>query len=190
MKPYDLDRTLRRLESGGWLGSARRFASSLRSAGHEPGRLLVCGTPEEEPWHLAAHLDDTARYRGVSSLRPLLARWHVPEGAPPHLSVGIDAVHRARRGTTVLVAAPEDAGDDLLERLGDARRGGATLFALHAGSESLESVVHESLLLPDLDRLPVSQGLETASHVVTLPDLPAARRPLLWRPGRTRDQRP
>ena len=182
MQPHDLERTLRRLEPGGWLGAARRFASSLRTAGPEPGRLLVVGTPDEEPWHLTAHLDETARWRGVDALRPVLARWEVPEGAPPHLSVTVDAVHQARRGTTVLVAAPSSADDRLLERLDDARRGGATLFALHAGSQPLEELVHEALALPDLGRLPVSQGLDTATHVVTLADLQdKRRRALRWR---------
>ena len=176
MQPVDLERTLRRLEPSGWLGSARRFAAALRTAGHEPGRLLVGGTPEEEPWHLTAHLDDAARWRDVPTLRPVLARWHVPEGAPPPLSVSVDAVHRARRGTTVLVATPPDADDQLLERLDDARRGGATLFALHAGSDSLEQLAHEALVLPELGRVPVSQGLDTATHVVSLGGIELPRR--------------
>lgn len=184
MQPVDLERTLRRLEPGGWLGSARRFASSLRAAGHEPGRLLVVGTPDDEPWHLAAHLDDAARWHGVTSLRPVLARWQVPDGAPPHLAVTVDAVHRAQRGTTVLVAAPSSADDRLLERLDDARRGGATLFALHAGSVRLQELVHESLELPDLGRLPLSKSVETASHVVTLPEIP---RPQRWHLRRRRE---
>jgi hypothetical protein len=183
VEPRDLDRTLRRLASGGWLDGARRFASSLRTAGHEPGRLLVVGTPDEEPWHLAAHLDDAARWRDLPALRPVLARWHVPEGAPPHLSVGIDAVHRASRGTTVLVATPTDAGDRLLERLDDARRGGATLFAMHPGSGPLDGLVHESLVLPPA-RL-VTERFETASHVVTSSSLDEQRR-RLWLPPRRR----
>ena len=183
MQPVDLERTLRRLEPGGWLGAARRFATSLRSAGHEPGRLLVVGTPDEEPWHLTAHLDEAARWRGVPSLRPVLARWEVPEGAPPHLSVSVDEVHKARRGTTVLVAAPSEADERLMERLDDARHGGATLFALHAGSRPLEDMVHEALVLPDLGRMSVGQGLDTATHVVSLAgELEPRRRALRWRP--------
>jgi hypothetical protein len=179
VQPRDLDRTLRRLAPGGWLESARGFASSLRTAGHEPGRLLVVGSPEEEPWHLAAHLDDTARWRGIPTLRPVLARWHVPEGAPPHLSVGIDAVHRASRGTTVLIATPAAAGDRLLERVEDARRGGATVFALHPGLGALDELAHESLALPDPSL--VVERFETASHGLTSPDLEARRRRWLRR---------
>lgn len=165
MEPSDLPRTLRRLEPGGWPDAARRFARSLRSAGHEPGRLLVVGTAEDEPWHLTAHLADAARWRSLPALQPTLVRWHVPAAAPPHLSVGLDAVHSAARGTTVLVAAPTAAGDDrLLERLDDARRGGATLFALSGGCGPLDELAHESLPLPR--GMSPLEGFETATHVL------------------------
>lgn len=179
MEPLDLPRTLRRLEPGGWLDAARRFASSLRGAGHAPGRLLVVGTPDEEPWHLTAHLADAARWRSLPQLQPTLVRWQVPQGARPHLSVGLDAVHTATRGTTVLVAAPTPAGDDrLLERLADARRGGATLFALHGGTGPLDELAHACLPLPA--GLAPREAFETASHVVaTVTD--GRRRSLPWR---------
>jgi len=189
VEPRDLDRTLRRLASGGWLAGARRFAVSLRAAGHEPGRLLVVGTREDEPWHLTAHLADAARWQGAASLQPVLVRWQVPPGAPPHLSVGVDAVHRARRGTTLLVAAPSTADDCLLERLEDARRGGATVFALHAGSAPLEELAHEALLLPDLGRLPLGQSLDTATHVVSMAGTPEpGRRIRRWWPRPDQDE--
>ena len=165
MTPQDLPRTLRRLQAAGWLETARRFAQGLRTAGHEPGRLLVVGTPDHEPWHLTAHLADAARWRSVPELQPVLVRRHVPAQAPPHLSVGLDAVHTAGRRTTVLVAAPEVPDAHLLERLDDARRRGATLFALHPGDSGL---AHESLTLPP----GVADPFDTAGHVVTseLPD--------------------
>lgn len=178
MEPQDLSRTLRRLEPGGWVDSARRFAAALRGAGHEPGHLLVVGTPEDEPWHLTAHLADAARWRSLPSLQPTLVRWSVPPGAPPHLSVGIDAVPSAARGTTLLVAAPTPASEGLLERLDDARRGGATVFALHPGTGPLDELAHESLPLPQL--MPALEGLETASHVLTVAGDPG-RRALPWR---------
>lgn len=181
MEPQDLTRTLRRLEPGGWVDSARRFAASLRGAGHEPGRLLVVGTPEDEPWHLTAHLADAARWRSLPSLQPTLVRWAVPPGAPPHLSVGIDAVPSAARGTTLLVAAPTPASDGLLERLDDARRRGATVFALHPGAGPLDELAHESLPLPPL--MAPALGLETASHVVSTAGR-ARGRALPWRRGR------
>lgn len=178
MEPHDLQRTLRRLEPGGWADAARRFATSLRGAGHEPGRLLVLGTPGNEPWHLTAHLADTARWRDLPALQPTLVRWQVPAGAPAHLSVGLDAVHAAARGTTVLVAASSAADERLLEHLDDARRGGATLFALHPGSGPLDELVHESLPLPR--GVPALEGLETASHVVAAVADVRPRR-LTWR---------
>lgn len=166
MQPHDLPRTLRHLEPLGWLEAARRFAVSLRSAGHAPGRLLVVGTAQDEPWHLTAHLADAARWQAAPSLAPVLIRRQVPTGAPPHLSVGIDAVHRAARGTTVLVAASGAADEQLLERLDDARSGGATLLALHsAGDSALSGLAHDTLLLPPAPS--AAHGLDLATHVLT-----------------------
>lgn len=179
MEPRDLQGTLRRLEPGGWLARARGFAAALRTAGHEPGRLLVVGTPGHEPWHLAAHLDQTARFGGVPVLQPVLARWHVPDGAPAHLAVGVDAVHRAGRGTTVLVAAPEEDAR-LLERLTDARRGGALLFALHPGAGDLDGLAHDGLPLPPARLLAGADALDTAGHVVSAAALPPARTARRW----------
>lgn len=176
MEPHDLQRTLRRLEPAGWTGAARRFAASLRTAGHAPGRLLVVGTPDHEPWHLTAHLDQTARFRDLSALRPVLVRWRVPEGAPPHLSVGVDVVPQAGRGTTVLVATASAQDDDLLERLSDARRGGAVLLAVAAGGGPLDDLAHDALALP-----PVEDGLATASHALSSPLLHAPVRRGLFR---------
>ncbi len=46
----------------GWLERTRAFALGLRKATRSPGGFLLVGTPEEEPWHLTAHLDeDTIR---------------------------------------------------------------------------------------------------------------------------------
>ncbi|MCU1691790.1 MAG: hypothetical protein JWM64_881 [Frankiales bacterium] len=177
MEPHDLQRTLRRLEPGGWTATARRFATTLRTAGHEPGRLLVLGTPDAEPWHLTAHLDQAARFRDLSALQPVLVRWSVPEGAPPHLSVGVDVVARAGRGSTVLVAAASAEDEDLLERLDDARRGGAVLLAVHGGGGPLDDLAHDALALP-----PVPDGFGTATHALSSPALYAApRRRLLGR---------
>ena len=56
-------RALRDLLGGSdWVQRTREFAVTLRRS-TTPGGLLLVGTPDEEPWHLAAHLDDESRLR-------------------------------------------------------------------------------------------------------------------------------
>ena len=74
------------LASSGWVERTRDFAGSLRRSTTRPGGLLLVGTPKEEPWHLAAHLDDEARFSGRPELTPTLVRYAPPPGAPPHLA--------------------------------------------------------------------------------------------------------
>jgi hypothetical protein len=167
----DVGQLLRRLEPSGWSAAARRFAQGLRTAGHEPGRLLVVGTADAEPWHLTAHLADTARWRGLEQLQPVLVRHAVPAGAPAHLAVGLDAVSAAGRRSTVLLAADADLDSALLERLADARRGGAGVLAVAPASDDLAAVAHDALDLP-----PVAAALDVAGHVVSAAELPARRR--------------
>ena len=62
----DAERTRRLrelLEGSGWVDRTREFAASLRRT--SAGGLLLVGTPTEEPWHLAAHLDDLVHDRIV-----------------------------------------------------------------------------------------------------------------------------
>lgn len=171
MEPRGLSRSLRRVDAG-WVAAARAFRQGLGGAGHSPGRLLVVGTPDCEPWHLTAHLDQVARLGGDATLAPVLVRWQVPRGAPPHLAVGLSALREETRRTTVLVAAPDAVDDRLLERLDDARGGGATLFALHDASAELTALAHESLTVPRTADLPPDDGWELAQHVVAAPSLP------------------
>src|SRR5205807_1934987 len=56
----------------GWLERTRAFARALRSSARTPGGLLLVGTPGEEPWHLAAHLDEESRFAGLRELAPTL----------------------------------------------------------------------------------------------------------------------
>ncbi|MGH7734605.1 MAG: hypothetical protein ACREOE_13130, partial [Gemmatimonadales bacterium] len=58
------------LASTGWLERTRAFAQRLRKATRTPGGLLLVGTPEEEPWHLVAHLDEESRLSGIPELTP------------------------------------------------------------------------------------------------------------------------
>jgi hypothetical protein len=140
--------TLRALLSPtGWIERTAAFARILRST-RSPGGLLLVGTPADEPWHLAAHLDSESQYAGIPELAPTLIRWSVPPGAPPHLRNGLDRLEAAQRGETVFVVAPESSPVPLLERVNDARKIGATVLALDQGDEELDGLAHESLTVP------------------------------------------
>ena len=93
-----------------WLGATRRFAGALRASvvAHGGGLLLV-GTPEYEPWHLAAHLVDEAAWSGTPELAPTLVRHDARPSDPAHLAVGLGRLAAARRGETLLVVAPRRA---------------------------------------------------------------------------------
>jgi hypothetical protein len=129
----------------GWLDRAAEFARALRGSARTPGTLLLVGTPGAEPWHFAAHLDDESRLAGLPGLAPTLIRWNPPPGAPAHLSVGLGRLGSARRGDSLVVVSPQVAPDRLLERVSDARRGGATILALDRGDRRLADVAHEAL---------------------------------------------
>lgn len=148
----------------GWLERTRAFALGLRKATRSPGGFLLVGTPDEEPWHLTAHLDEESRLSGIPELMPTLIRWQVPEGAPAHLRVGLERLEAARRGETLFVVSPATAPVPLLERVDDARRTGATIFALDAGDPELDALAHESMAIrPGVDA--VSFG--GAQHLIS-----------------------
>lgn len=160
------------LATSGWVERTRDFASSLRRSSTTPGGLLLVGTPTEEPWHLAAHLDDESRYAGVPELAPTLVRWSPPPDAPPHLSVTLARLEAAQRNETVFVVAPEAAPEDLLERVADARRIGATILSIDDGDEELGSLVHDRLVVPSEQQTRiVTQSLTTAVDMDTVQHL-------------------
>ncbi|WP_064458605.1 hypothetical protein [Streptomyces hygroscopicus] len=166
-----------------WLRATRRFAGSLRaSVGRREGGLLLVGSEEYEPWHLAAHLDDEAAWSGLPELFPTLVRHRVPEGGavPAHLAVGLGRLESAGRGETLLVVAPGAPGAGLLERVNDARRGGATVLALDAGDTELRALAHDGLSAPGAG----DPDLDTVQHLVSA----AAGENSLPRPGRRRFQ--
>jgi hypothetical protein len=150
----------------GWLDRTRAFARGLRQATRTPGGLLLVGTPAEEPWHLTAHLDEESRLSGIPEMMPTLVRWQVPDGAPPHLRVGLERLRAARRGETVFVVTPSTAPVPLLERVSDARKVGATIFALDQGDPELERLAHEALSIAPGPGVPgVSFG--AAQHLIS-----------------------
>jgi hypothetical protein len=111
---------------------------------------MVLGTPDEEPWHLTAHLDEESRLAGIPELMPTLVRWNPPPEAPAHLRVGLARLEAARRGETLFVVTPSTAPVPLLERVSDARRVGATIFALDQGDPELDSLAHEALTVQNV----------------------------------------
>jgi hypothetical protein len=148
----------------GWLERTSAFVRGLRQATRTPGGLLLVGTPDEEPWHLTAHLDEESRLSGITELAPTLVRWHVPPGAPAHLRIGLERLEAARRGETLFVVSPVTAPVPLLERISDARRTGATIFALDQGDPELDGLAHESMAIrPGVDA--VSFG--GAQHLIS-----------------------
>ncbi|MDT0461504.1 hypothetical protein [Streptomyces gibsoniae] len=147
-----------------WPGATRRFAGTLRgSVVSHGGGLLLVGTEEYEPWHLAAHLVDEAAWSGTPELSPTLVRHAARTSDPAHLAVGLGRLSAARRGETLLVVSPAAPQTGLLERVHDARRAGATVLALDSGDRDLVALAHEALTVPadtDLD-------LDTVQHLVS-----------------------
>ncbi|BBC37009.1 uncharacterized protein SGFS_083030 [Streptomyces graminofaciens] len=147
-----------------WPGATRRFAGALRgSVVSYGGGLLLVGTAEYEPWHLAAHLVDEAAWSGTPELSPTLVRHAARPSDPAHLAIGLGRVSAARRGETLLVVAPSDPGAVLLERVHDARRAGATVLTLGAGDRELGAMAHEALAVPPEPAL----DLDTVQHLVS-----------------------
>jgi len=148
----------------GWLERTSSFARALRRSARTPNGLLVVGPAADEPWHMTAHLADESRLAGVPELAPTLIRWAPEPGAPEHLSVGVDRLRAANSAETLLVVSPQLAPAELLERVHDVRRAGATVFALDRDDPELDELAHESL--------PVHPGIapisfDAAQHLVS-----------------------
>lgn len=135
------------LASTGWLERTRELGLALRAT-RSAGGLLVVGTPEDEPWHVTAHLSDEARLSGLAQLSPTLVRWAPPPGAPAHLRVGVERLRSAGRGETLFVVTEQRAPVPLLERVDDARRSGARILAVDGGDPELESLAHDAIAVP------------------------------------------
>ncbi|HUZ25551.1 MAG TPA: hypothetical protein VMV07_17475 [Streptosporangiaceae bacterium] len=148
----------------GWLDRTRSFARALRDYSRTPQGLLIVGTPQDEPWHMTAHLADESRLAEIPELAPTLIRWSHPAGAPPHLRVGIERLEAATRQETLLVVSPQAAPAELLERVDDARRIGATILALDRGDPELGALAHEALAVPE-GTSPLS--FDAAQHLVS-----------------------
>ncbi|MDX3849561.1 hypothetical protein [Streptomyces sp. AK02-01A] len=150
-----------------WPSAARRFAGALRSSVvPQGGGLLLVGTEEYEPWHLAAHLVDEAAWSGQPELNPTLVRHRVRPEDPAHLAVGLGRLRAVGRGETLLVVAPERPDGGLLERVHDARRAGATVLSLDGGDAEVRGLAHEALTVAAAD-LEHGVDLDTVQHLVS-----------------------
>ncbi|MFI5755513.1 hypothetical protein [Streptomyces sp. NPDC051569] len=155
------------LAGTGWPASARRFAGVLRSSVlPQGGGLLLVGTEEYEPWHLAAHLVDEAAWSGQPELNPTLVRHQVRAGDPAHLAVGLGRLAAAGRGETLLLVAPERPDGGLLERVRDARRAGATVLALDGGDADVRGLAHDALTV-GASETAGGVDLDTVQHLVS-----------------------
>lgn len=157
------------------------FAGALGAAPHDPGSLLLVGTPDDEPWHFAAHLTDEAEWARRPELAPTLVRWQVPADAPAHLAVGLDRLHVVRAKETLLVVSPDAAPERLLDDVQGARRAGARVFAIETGDDDLRGLAHESL------RVGVPSYFDVVQHVVSATAPTARRRSVRERLGRMLD---
>ena len=113
----------------GWLERASAFARALRRSSRTPGGLLVLGTPELEPWHLAAHLDEESRLAGIPALTPTLGRWSPPVDSPPQLREGPARRTGDGAGAWVLSRRPQAAPAAPRDRAHGTRQAGARLPA-------------------------------------------------------------
>ena len=174
---------LRRMLSGtAALDRAASLASALTRGGHSRGGLLLVGTPDDEPWHLAAHLADEARWTATPALEPTWVRWNPPAGAAPHLSVGLDRIAAAGRGETLFVATPTGALDALLERVDHARRHGALVLALEGSPTELQSLAHEAVAADP------AVGYDLTTHLVSVAAGESASGRTRTAPARLRDR--
>lgn len=139
----------------------RRSTALVRGAARRG--LLLVGTEQYEPWHLAAHLVDEAAWSGLPELAPTLVRHRVEAGQPAHLSVGLGRLEAAGRGQTLLMVAPQRPGGGLLERVHGARRAGATVLSLDSGDTEVRGLAHETLTVAAEDDV----DFDTVQHLVS-----------------------
>ena len=166
-------------ELGKFSEEARQFARALGDRCPASDRLFVIGTPDCEPWHFAAHLGEQATRHGRTDLVPTLLRWNVPQGAPAHLAVSVDAMARASERHTFLVVSAFTETPELLERVSDAKRLGARIMSLHRGQPELVDLSHETL---SVDRSKKDRVFEVTQHVVTdSAPVAAASKSARWR---------
>ena len=173
---------LREVLSGSdWAERTDDFTAAMRAATRRNDGLVMMGTPDYEPWHLAAHLDDEATFGGAVDLRPTLVRWDTQQATAPHLQNGLERLRDMRRGEPLLVVSPGLAGQSLLEQVDIARRSGSRLFALSGRDSDLRGLVNETLVVDPLVVSPIDLNLDLAEHLVSLSAAVQTGLPTGWR---------
>jgi hypothetical protein len=161
----------------GWLDRTTDFGRAIRRSARTPRGLLIVGPRAGEPWHLTAHLALESELAGLPELEPTLVRWAPEPGAPDHLSVGLDRLRAASRDETLLVVTQQAAPDELLERVADVRRSGATVFAIDEDDPELDRLAHETLpVTPGSSPVSFDGAQHLVSAAVGEPDLAGRRR--------------
>ena len=81
--------------------------------------------------------------------------------------MGLERLEAARRGETVFVVTPATAPVSLLERVSDARRDGATIFALDQGDPELGALAHEAMTIAPGPGVPGMMSFGAAQHLIS-----------------------
>jgi hypothetical protein len=170
--------------SANWLSKAWDLGQALRPQSRSGNRLFIVGTSTFDPWHVAAHLGDEARFAGVTGLEPTLLRWNPPTGGPAHLAHSVAELRDTGAAPTVLVVAPDALHERELEQLADARRRGASLFAVSALEGELADLAHECVTPEAMEGSPMTAPFEIATHLLAVSAGTLPRQRTIFRRGR------
>ena len=80
-----------------------------------------------------------------------------------HLSISVNRLAEVRRGDTILVIAPNNASEQLLDRVSDAKDHGGRVLTLHRDDRDLAGLAHEALIVPTTAP---PQTFEVVQHLV------------------------
>jgi hypothetical protein len=78
--------------------------------------------------------------------------------------VSVDDIAHATRDQTVLVLPSGTRSWELLERVSDAKRGGARIMSVHRGDDDLADLSHEML---SVDPRRADRDYDVTQHIVT-----------------------
>jgi hypothetical protein len=161
---------VRRNRGAAWLADLQQLGGALRRGSRRPGSLFVVGPEDDQPWHLAAHLDMLARYRDVPELQPVA----------PNVTLS-----EAKASDAVLVVSESRLDVSLLDRLADVRSKGSAVVGLTAERDpELERLTSEVVAV-DLDTIEIAMpgiraDFDLATHLFGVAAVTPGRR-TRWR---------